>query len=505
MKLRKLLKDIKDIEVKGPRDIEITGLSSNSKTTAPGDLFIAKKGKSYDGNQYIPEAIESGAIAVLTDFFDPFQKGITQIINHDIQTLEAILAHTFYEAPSHELLMIGLTGTNGKTTASYIVKYVLDALQKPCGLIGTIETIIGDHRQESTHTTPDVTTNHKNLRDMLRNKDTAAVMEVSSHALDQDRVSKILYDIAIFTNLSQDHLDYHENMNSYASAKAKLFSTLELEQKKHTVKFPPTAIVNADCKWSEVILKNNNTARLSYGFSSEADLRVDQVKPHIDKTEFCVEYQGSRCSFCIPLLGRYNISNSLAAIACGLLLGASLEKLSQIMETFPGVPGRLQSVHNDLDICVVIDYAHTPDALENVLLSLQELKKRKLITVFGCGGDRDKGKRKEMGTIAQSYSDHIFITSDNPRTEDPESICKDILADISSDKAVTIDLNRRSAIHQAISKATKGDIVLIAGKGHETHQILGRKTIPFNDKEVASEMCIQKYHEETPSSLNLIP
>ncbi len=488
MKLKKILKDIPIHEIKGNKEVEITGICSNSKRVAPGNLFIAKKGTVDDGAQYIPEAIAAGAVAILTDIYDPTIKTATQIIHSDVAAIEGLIAAHYYQFASDELFMVGITGTNGKTTTSFLVKHLLDHLGVPCGLIGTIEYIIGQMRYQATRTTPDVTTNHKMLREMVHHGCQAAVMEVTSHALEQRRVENIDFDVAIFTNLTLDHLDYHHTMENYCAAKNKLFRSLKKEKAKRN----PTAVVNIDTPWLPKIIEGCQAGILTYGIESEAQVRAKDILLTSSGTTFTVTYQNQSVQCRWPLVGRFNVYNCLAAISVGLLRHEPLEKIVKIMETFPSVPGRLEGVPNPLGLKIYVDFAHSDDALANVLDCLREFKKGRLITIFGCGGDRDQSKRPKMAQVSEELSDLTIVTSDNPRSEDPEAICRQILQGFKKKGSYHVELDRRKAIEKAVELATPDDIILIAGKGHETYQIFAHKTIEFDDRKVAAQICHHK-------------
>jgi len=492
MKLKKLLKDIPIKEIKGSAEIEITGICSNSKLASPGSLFIARKGKTYDGENYILQAIASGAVAIVTDMPNPSLKNVTQIIHKDAALIEGLLAANYYQFPSNELFMVGITGTNGKTTTSFLIKYLLDKLKRQAGLIGTIEYIIGDHRYPSTKTTPDVINNHKMLREMVLQGCKSAVMEVSSHALDQQRVENIEFDIAIFTNLTLDHLDYHLTMESYAKVKNKLFRALgQNNLKKKNFIDEKIAIVNADSSWLKQIIEGCKATILSYGIENDADVRASDIQLFLTGTEFKLTHKSKTYLCKSPLVGRYNVYNYLAAISVGIAKNEPLEKLVEIMSNTPSVPGRLEPVANSLGLKIYVDFAHSDDALENVLKSLTELKVKKIITVFGCGGDRDTKKRPLMATISEKYSDKTIVTSDNPRSENPDDICSDIIRGFQDKNSYEIEPDRYAAIKLAILSSEPDDIILIAGKGHENYQIFGSKTIEFDDRKVTQGICLE--------------
>ena len=486
MKLKKLLRRTPIKKIYGPKDIEITGLTSNSKLVCPGHLFIAKRGRVEDGAKYIPEAIRSGAKAVLTNFYDP-SLNVTQIIYPDIALIEPLLAAEFYDHPSREMLIIGVTGTSGKTTTTFLIKHLLDTLGKQSGLIGTIEYINGQRRYPATRTTPDVISNHKMLREMKHHGCEAAVMEVTSHALDQNRVELIDFDVAVFTNLTLEHLDYHKTVEAYAAAKQKFFLSLNSKNKKS----PKVACFNADSPWSAYMSEGCKAKILTFGCVENADFKAENIALTPSGTHFDLIYLGEKRKAFTPMAGRFNVYNALGAIAALASQGHPLDKILDALKTFPGVPGRLELVANPLNLKVFVDFAHKEDALINVLDCLKEFKVGKIITVFGCGGDRDRTKRPKMARAIEENSDIVILTNDNPRTEDPALIAKEAAAGFQQNKAL-IELDRKKAIGKAIELATLDDIVLIAGKGHEPYQIFAHKTIEFDDRKVALELATLK-------------
>ncbi|MCP5508524.1 MAG: UDP-N-acetylmuramoyl-L-alanyl-D-glutamate--2,6-diaminopimelate ligase [Chlamydiales bacterium] len=481
MKLKKLLKDIPVKDIKGSKDVEITGVCANSKVVAPGNLFIAKPGRTTHGAQYIPQVIAAGAAAVVTDMYDPSIKEITQIVHPDVASIEGLLAARYHNNPSAELFMTGVTGTNGKTSVSYYIKHLLDNGSDTCGLIGTIESIICGCRYPATHTTPDVCENHKMLRDMLIHGCTQAVMEVTSHALDQGRVNNIHFDVGVFTNLSQDHLDYHGTMECYCAAKKKLFAADRTKK----------AVVNRDDLWAEKILEGSTADTLTYGIDSAADIVATQLEPSDSGTRFILTYRGESLSCMIPVIGRHSVYNALAAVGVALCAQLPLATIVSRLATLPCVAGRLEPVAHPLEFKVFVDFAHTEDALRHALTALRELTSGRLIAVFGCGGDRDKDKRAKMGAVSEKLATFTFITSDNPRSEDPKDISQAIADGFMDAKAYSIVTDRKEAIAAAIEMAQPGDCILIAGKGHERQQISRHQTVPFDDRKVAAAICEQ--------------
>ena len=469
MKLKYILRGIPSIEVRGSKEIEISGVSADSRTVAPGNVFIAKKGEKYDGGQFIGQAVEAGAAAIVTDFYDPFVS-LTQIICPSPGGLEASLAARFFRRASTELFVVGVTGTKGKTTTSYLIRHLLEGLHEATGLIGTVETIIGDNRQSSRLTTLDAIANQKLLREMVNCGCKNAVMEVSSHGLEQGRVDEIAFDIALFTNLYPDHLDYHPNIEAYALAKAKLFEHLK-----------GLAIVNADSPWSDFM--KGGKRRVTFGIEKSADVRAQDIRLSRHGAEFSV----GGVLFKTPLMGRFNVYNILGAIAVGLEKGASLNTIAEILATTPQVPGRLERVSNQQGIAIFVDYAHNGEAMENVLVALREMAPKRIILVFGAGGNRDPRRRSGMGKVAEKGADLSIVTTDNPRNEDSKEIEAQVLSGFRHPEKVLLEPDRKKAIELAIQTAKTGDFVLIAGKGHEKVQIFAHQTVPFDDVAVAKE------------------
>ncbi len=445
------------------RDIEVLGVSSHSNNVKPGDLFIA-------GNQeYIEDARQKGAAAILSS------KG-TDIEYPRPRELEAILASRVYQDPSRFLYTVGITGTNGKSTTTFMVQHLLKEMGLSSGLIGTIQYQIGEEIYTPTHTTPDICRNQFLFRQMVDRGMKACVMEVTSHALSQGRVEGIAFDAAIFTQLTQDHLDYHGTMEAYARAKNLLF--------RKDVK---TAIVNSGCPWHQKIIEGTKAKIITYG--KGGDLQASLPSFHSFETTFNVRYKEESASVRSPFVGHFNVDNYLAACALGVSNGWSLKDVTGALSSAPPVPGRLEPIDNTLGISLFVDFAHTEDALENVLSTLHSLKKGRLITVFGCGGDRDVGKRPKMAKVCEKFSDYCIITSDNPRSENPEKIIQQILSGFGPSVKYKAIVDRREAIRHAVSIARREDVVLIAGRGHEQTQIIGNEKIPFDDRVEARKAC----------------
>ena len=482
MKLKKLLEGL-DVKI-DPRlsDVDITCISTNSKDVKKGSLFIAINGFKFDGHKFLNEAFKNGAKAALVEKRKGVPSGKGSLIQvRDTREALSIAAKNFYRWPSEKLKVIGVTGTNGKTTTSLLIKSIFSKSRIPCGVIGTIDYETGKRRIPAHITTPDALGINALLDKMLKNKLKAVAMEVSSHALDQKRVEGIFFDAAVFTNLTHEHLDYHGNLERYFRSKRKIFSSL----KKNGV-----AIINADDKNVRRVKKTINGKCITYGLNSPADINAKVKKAGLDGSSFLVRVD-KKDAFSVntKLIGTHNISNILAAIATGVSQGISLRAIKEGVEKLDSVKGRLEAVEVGQGFKVFIDYAHTHNALENVLKFLSEIKKGNIITVFGCGGDRDKKKRPLMGRVAEAFSKFVIITSDNPRNEDPKKIARDIEKGMNkANTNYSIVLNRKKAIEKALKKAKRGDIVLIAGKGHEKVQIARGRKIPFNDRKVAEEL-----------------
>ena len=473
MKLKQLFKEI-DVTWKGSKETAITFITANSKNVAPGTLFIAKRGKTGDGHRFIAEAVSAGAVAILTDTYDPFLP-VTQVVHPDVNGLESILAKRFYHDPASKLLIFGVTGTSGKTTTTFLIKDLLEE-KTPCGLIGTVSWMTGKKVLPASHTTPDLLSLTQLFYEMREESCQSVVMEVSSHAIDQGRVKDIEFAASVYTNLSQDHLDYHRSMEEYAEVKSRLFHNSRI------------AIINGDDLWAPIMISKSSGAVIRYGLNPDFELFATKLKLSSQGMSFDVHWKQQFAVFKTSLIGRFNVYNILAATAVALTQGITLEQIAKRLQKFTGVPGRLERVANSKNLQIFVDYAHKPDALKNVLQTLTELKKGKLITIFGCGGNRDVQKRPQMASIAENFSDFTIVTNDNPRQEDPQEIARQIVSGFQK-KSYFVELDRRKAISQALKLAEPDDIILIAGKGHETYQIFAHQTVVFDDKKVVQEAC----------------
>jgi UDP-N-acetylmuramoyl-L-alanyl-D-glutamate--2,6-diaminopimelate ligase len=474
----------------GDGRVSIASLTDDSRQITPGTLFVAVKGERVDGHAYVRQAVEAGAAALIVqDASIASDYTVPTIGLRDSRRALGMLASRLHNDPSAHLRMIGVTGTNGKTTTTYLIKAMLESAKRKVGLIGTVSYEIGLERIDASHTTPGAVELQQLLARMVRAGMDAVAMEVSSHALAMDRTSGCEYDTAVFTNLTQDHLDYHHTMDEYFQAKARLFTGLTTSGSKSG---PKRAIVNADDPWAIGILRACRVPAWTYSMREPSDIRAHNVRLSVHGTTFRVVTPSGDCRIDSLLVGEHNIYNVLAAIGVGLNEGLSLDVIREGIRTVRNVPGRFERVEAGQDFTIVVDYAHTEDALVRLLAAAHALKAGRIITVFGCGGDRDRGKRPKMGRAATERSDVVILTSDNPRTEDPMTILKEVEAgvrEVLQADRVRYEMipDRRMAIETAIREAKPGDMVLIAGKGHEDYQIVGKQKLRFDDREVARE------------------
>lgn len=473
MQLKEMLYQMPYSIIQGSDTIEIHAPIYDSRKVEQNDLFVCISGFQTDGHQYIPMAIKKGASAILVEHAVPdIPNHVTVIQTKNSRQTLALLSANFYHHPAKHMHMIGVTGTNGKTSITYLIRSVLVQAGKKTGVIGTIENRIGEQVIPTERTTPESLELQALLDNMRTENVTDVMMEVSSHSLDLHRVDGIDYDIGIFTNLTQDHLDYHKTMENYKIAKSLLFARSK------------TSIINLDDAAGEFMRSAAKGNVLTYAIEKPADLQATEIKIDAQGTRFILWYQQKQYAFSLHTPGRFSVYNALAAIGACLTLGISMDIILNGISNNTGIAGRFQTIRSKKGVQAVVDYAHTPDGLENVLKTAQEFTKGKIIAVFGCGGDRDKTKRPIMGRIAGNYAGYCIITSDNPRTEDPEQI----LADVEKGTKETNcpyekQVDRRIAIQRAVALAEAGDVILIAGKGHETYQIFPDKTIHFDDVE----------------------
>ena len=460
--------------------MEITGLAYDNRRVGPGTLFFCVPGFTRDGHDFAPDAVARGAAALVVE--RPLGLGVPEVLVDDVRAAMARAAAVFSGDPSRRLQVVGITGTNGKTTTAFLVREVLEAAGIRCGLLGTVKSVIGGEERTVERTTPEAIDLQETLAEMWATGDRACAIEVSSHALSLRRADGVHYAVAVFTNLTQDHLDFHPDMEDYFAAKARLFGELA----------PGVAVVNADDPYGRRLAESLERC-VTYAISSEADWRVTDLKTGFGGSDFVLWTPAGEAAVHIPLPGRFNVLNAVAALAVADALGVGLDDGVRALADAGRVPGRFEPVDAGQDFAVLVDYAHTPDSLENVLLAARELAGHRgpqgrgpsrVIVVFGAGGDRDRGKRPVMGEIAARLADVAIVTSDNPRSEDPEAIIDAIVAGAGT--AVERCVDRRDAIARAVGLAAAGDVVVIAGKGHEQGQeFAGGRREPFDDVAVA--------------------
>jgi UDP-N-acetylmuramoyl-L-alanyl-D-glutamate--2,6-diaminopimelate ligase len=483
-KLKQLLAGIQTIQVIGSMDVEITGVRSDSRKIKKGGLFVAVRGETSDGHQFIGEAVGQGAAVVVCEKILGTFPAVTQIQVKDSREALARISAAYHDRPSEKLKVIGVTGTNGKTTTSYLVASILEAAGLSCGILGTISYKIGGRELPASNTTPGADEIQELLATMVHAGLKAVVMEVSSHALAQRRVENIAWDTGVFTNLTQDHLDYHGTMDSYFESKKLLFTSLGGTGKS------VAAVLNAADTRTPAIVKSlsKDVRVLTYSIDGKSELRAESVQPSISGCKFTLVAGMTQTKVSTALCGEHNVYNCLAAAGAAISLGVDFATIQKGIESMKKVPGRLERVSPDgHPFTVFVDYAHTDDALRNVLQTLRPLTGKRLVVVFGCGGNRDPLKRPLMGRAASELADHSIVTTDNPRQEDPEKIM-DQVSEGFQGKAFERMVDRREAIGHAIDSAREGDVILIAGKGHESYQEIQGVRHPFDDRQVVREL-----------------
>ena len=485
MRLRTLIDNIDYLELVNIDGFvsEIEGISYNSKKTQPDDLFICLTGEHVDGHEYAEEAVANGATLCIVE--RRLNLDIPQIVVSDTTEIMAQISDLFYSSPSSHLNLIGVTGTNGKTTVTHLIQKLYEAENQKCALIGTLgnKMTSEDDYHDAKHTTPQAPELQKLFYDIYEKGIPNVVMEVSSHALAQHRVDYCYFNGAVLTNLTQDHLDFHITMNNYFKAKAKLFEEIYADD---------FAVINKDDEYADKFIEViNPKARLyTYGIKNEADVRAENIKFDNNGASFTCIIKDNKYNVKLKMNGMFSVYNVLAALTVAYALNFNIENSIKTLESMSGVAGRFEVIVNKPT--VIVDYAHTPDGLENVLKASKEILPEggNLICIFGCGGDRDATKRPKMGAIAEKYADKVIVTSDNPRSEDPQQIITDILAGFKSVNSVIVEPDRELAIKEAYKLANALDVVLVAGKGHEDYQILGDKTIHFDDREKVREIFV---------------
>jgi UDP-N-acetylmuramoyl-L-alanyl-D-glutamate--2,6-diaminopimelate ligase len=483
MQLKILAAAISPRQIVGPLDRVVEGSAYDSRRVQRSCLFVALRGEKTDGHQFIDQAVEKGASVIVTEREEKQARATCLVVGNTRPAL-ADLAAAFYDRPARRLKLAAVTGTNGKTTTTFLIKHICEKAGVRCGLLGTVRYEIADRVLPAVRTTPEALEVQELLAQMVNAGCKAAAMEVSSHALTQDRTRGLEWDVAVFTNLTQDHLDFHGTMENYFEAKMKLFAGLA-EQKGKT---KPIAVINLDDRYGAQLIDrlDKNISVITYGMGARADFRASNYHAEFAGTSYQLDARGKSYLVRVPLIGRFNVANSMAALAAASSMGVGLREAILSLARSPQVPGRLEAVPAKRQFQVFVDYAHTDDALLNVMKTLRELAPRKLIVVFGCGGDRDRQKRPLMGRVADQNADYSIITSDNPRKEDPDAIIAEVEKGFRSGNYEKI-ADRTKAIARAIELAQPRDIILIAGKGHEAYQEFADHTVPFDDIHVARQ------------------
>ena len=485
MRLDNLVNNLRQARTIGSTEIEITDIVHDSRQVKPGALFVALTGSRVDGHDYLEEAFRRGAVAALVQETRGMEgKGTWVVVEKTHEALETI-APIFFDHPGRKMRLIGVVGTNGKTTSTYMIKSILDSAGRRVGLIGTIQNMIGDRKLSTSNTTPGVLELQRLLAEMVEAGVEDVVMEVSSHAIALNRIADLVFSAGLFTNITQDHLDFHKTFEEYLRVKTSFFQNLAPEA---------VAVINQEDDHADFIMERTAAKTLTYGRHGSVDMLATDAAYTPQGTNCQVETPQGRTTMKIAMSGEFNLMNALGSLGIGLALGVELNTAVQALEALQGVPGRFQRVAGADDFGVIVDYAHTPDGLDNILQAAKALHPKRIITVFGCGGDRDRTKRPIMGGIAERYSDRIIITSDNPRSESPERIIQEIKDGLSPHSEYETLTDRREAIQRAIALAEKDDLVIIAGKGHETYQQFADRTIHFDDVEVAAEALEDKRH-----------
>ena len=475
MKLSTLVHHLESMGTYNLCDVEITGITNDSRKVRPGYLYVAIKGYKADGHNFIKKSLECGAQAIVSEEKLSLDTSIPQIVVRNTRKALSSLSCCFYNNPSQKINVVGVTGTNGKTTTTFLTKSIIEKAGYEAGLIGTINYQIGEKMITAQETTPESVELQRLIAEMVEAKIKFAVMEVSSHSAIQHRIENIDFKTAVFTNITTEHLDYHKTISNYMNAKVELFKNLRKDS---------FAVLNADDEFSEYFADRTNAKILWYGIKNDADIKAEICRESTSDIMIKLKYSGKEIDMKMPFVGVHNVYNVLAAVASAISLGFELDVIKSGIETAPTVPGRLESVPCNRGFEVVVDYAHTPHALETVLQALRNLVKGRILLVFGCGGDRDKEKRPLMGRIADEKSDVFWLTNDNPRSEDPLNIIDGIKAGIKPGRSFHTQINRHKAIADALFEATDGDLVLVAGKGHEKYQIIKDTITPFDDREV---------------------
>lgn len=475
MRLLDLLSEVEVLRLSGDGGVQVTGVAYDSRKVKPGDVFVCIKGYKTDGHNYVADALAAGAAAIVAQ--DEIGASVPVAYVNDTRIALARIANSFFGKSSEKLKLIGVTGTNGKTTVTYLIKTILEHAGKKVGLIGTNQNMIGEKVIPAVHTTPEAPELYALLDSMVKEGVEYVVMEVSSHALDLHRVEGCRFETAVFINLTQDHLDFHSDMESYYIAKRRLFSMCK------------NAVINIDDAYGRRLAAEAPCDCMTYAIEEKADLQASDIKISVRGVTFLVKTKNATVPIRLGIPGRFSVYNAVAAMGASLSLGFDTDDVTKGLVIAKGVKGRVEVVNTGREYTVIIDYAHTPDGLKNIISTVREFARGRVVTLFGCGGDRDKAKRPLMGEVAGQLSDFCIVTSDNPRSEKPSAIIEDILAglDPTGCKYVVIE-NRRDAIRYALTHAEPDDIVILAGKGHETYQILADKTIEFDERKIIAEI-----------------
>lgn len=489
MKLKELLSIIPFYHAdQSIENIDVTDIVMDSRQVKPGNAFVCIAGFTVDGHQYAKEAEESGAVVIIAE--KEVEVNVPVITVTDTSRVLAMLAAKYFNYPTKEMPLIGITGTNGKTTTTYLLEEIFQMNGEKTGLIGTIQMKIGHQSYPIDNTTPDSLFLQRAFKEMNDKNVNRAIMEVSSHALDLGRVYGSDFQIAVFTNLSQDHLDYHKDMDDYLRAKSLLFAQLGNNYDTHQRKF---AVINEDDTTQSLLKRSTAQHILTYGYKNNADIMAKNVRLDAQGTTFMMETPLGHVEIKSGLIGLFNVYNMLAAAAAAIASEVPLQVIKEALDQTKGVSGRFEPVNEGQNYTLIVDFAHTPDSLENVLETIKGFAQKNIYVVVGCGGDRDRTKRPLMAQAALKYADHAIFTSDNPRTEDPQNILDDMVAGLENqNESYTVIVNRKDAIHEAVQQADANDIILIAGKGHETYQIVGRQKYHFDDRVVAREAIVAK-------------
>lgn len=475
--LDQILENVRVVLKHNYSDCRIGKITHNSREITNNSLFVAIRGYATDGHEYLKEAEKKGAVAAIVEIpVSDVRIPQVEVVNSR-DTLAQITVN-FFQPELSRMRLIGITGTNGKTTTSFLIKSIMESAGISCGLIGTICYQVGNEQRNAWNTTPESADLCRMFYEMYQNGQRACVLEVSSHALALRRVNYLEFETAIFTNLTQDHLDFHEDMEEYFIAKKSLFSLLKANG---------TAVINCKDDYGQNLIQNLDCNIISFGSGKYGDIRADSWQSSIEGLDLKISTGSDIMELKSPLIGEFNVENILAAVSAGFALGIDNKKIKAGIENVSIIPGRLETIKLENDVTAVVDYSHTPDALEKALKVLRKLTRKQLWVVFGCGGDRDKTKRPIMGRIASSLADKTIITSDNPRSENPDKIISDIISGIEGKSGFIVESNRKKAIESALCEATQGDTLLIAGKGHEDYQEINGVKHPFDDRQIVKD------------------